>query len=197
MNPKTEGTQESMKKEEERAMPGASSEPRGRFRMWDVGKVAEDLIEQRVTSDKQPQYLIQFILSCQTFLLVGARNIVFGTWEAAFAIVSIPIITLGVFLCYRANKKGDGRNFLERFICLGSVIGVRLCVFMAMLVGCATIFFGMVVPLPLDIYSSMCFQIFYLWRLFHWIGVVSKGSGITTTVGALARASISPQCERH
>ena len=42
---------------------------------------------------------------------------VYGIW--------IAIAVIGILYCFRANQDGDGRNFIERFVCLGAPLFLR------------------------------------------------------------------------
>lgn len=47
----------------------------------------------------------------------------------------LPLITIaGIILCYKANQRGDDEEFVDRFICIGLPIAIRLGVIYASLI---------------------------------------------------------------
>lgn len=47
----------------------------------------------------------------------------------------------GVYVCYRANAAGDGRHFIERFICLA--VPLTVWTFLAVIAVAAALYFGL------------------------------------------------------
>jgi hypothetical protein len=150
---------------------------------WSVIRLAEDLVEQRVPQDEQAGCLAGLIVVMwSAFMVLGSRE------SSDFAyFLGIIIIGGGVDLCRRNNKKGDNKDFIPRFFCLGWVVALRALVCAALPAsGLAHIVadqwgysIGMhLIPIVLCI---------YFWRLHHWIGVVSRGK--------VNRGIISPESE--
>jgi|GEM_PF-1465662 hypothetical protein len=54
---------------------------------------------------------------------------VFNDFNSVTDIVVVGIVGLGVILCYWTNRRGDGRNFIERFMCLSIPISIRISVY--------------------------------------------------------------------
>lgn len=147
------------------------------YHPWNVRRLADDLIEQRVTQKDQEKYLFLWIVtSCSVFLFIPYREL----WGPGFvpvllALASFVIVGVGTSLCLRANDKGDARDFLPRFICLGMLVGIRLFV---CLIAPAVIFLKDTMEKEWGYSFTVClnpiFQVIYFWRLHHWIGVVSR-----------------------
>jgi hypothetical protein len=96
---------------------------------WNIKALREDLARSEVTQVEQVKYVLAWALY-NTFAVQNAlwtREPV--TW---FTIVKAALVLLinvgGILLCYRANSLGDGRNFIDRFICLSWPIIVRITV---------------------------------------------------------------------
>jgi ABC-type sulfate transport system permease subunit len=49
---------------------------------------------------------------------------------------------IGVVVCYQANRRGDGKNFLERYICLQVPLSIRFLVLGLMFVVLFSLLFG-------------------------------------------------------
>lgn len=95
-------------------------------------------------------------------------------------LISLPLIqdiicVLGIVICYKTNKAGDDKEFIERIICLGLPVGIRAFVFY--------ILFMLTVEISLLIlhihipYEYKHYGIFYLiytyWRLNTSIKIAS------------------------
>ncbi len=53
----------------------------------------------------------------------------YNYWSLAMTILTITISFTGIYLCYRANKKGDGKNFWTRMACLSFPINFHIIVY--------------------------------------------------------------------
>lgn len=50
-------------------------------------------------------------------------------WAWALTAITVFIAFLGMYLCYRANKKGDGKDFWKRMACLSFPINFHITVY--------------------------------------------------------------------
>lgn len=46
-------------------------------------------------------------------------------WSVCTDVTTLVFPFLGTILCYRTNMAGDGKEFIERFICLGFPVGTQ------------------------------------------------------------------------
>ncbi len=53
----------------------------------------------------------------------------YNHWGASFAILTVLVAVIGLYLCYRANEKGDGKNFWSRMACLSFPINIHITVY--------------------------------------------------------------------
>lgn len=53
----------------------------------------------------------------------------YNIWSIAMSILTITISFTGIYLCYRANKQGDGKNFWKRMACLSFPINFHIIVY--------------------------------------------------------------------
>lgn len=86
------------------------------------GKIADALGRGELSErSKAALYLVGLLLP--PFLAPGAiRN---RPADALMLLVTMLLITIvGVWLCYRANRAGDGRNVVERMVCLSPPLWV-------------------------------------------------------------------------
>ncbi len=103
---------------------------------WNVNGLTRDLQEGRVGHREQMMYLAAWA-AYNIFAEQNARL----TWEVPSELTIGRALTLlviavgGVFLCWRANCRGDGEHFVERFICISWPIRVKLTVVLFALAG--------------------------------------------------------------
>lgn len=93
---------------------------------WNVKALAQDLREHKVSEyDKMRYFLVMTIaLVLSSYLSVEQ----FSKLLLLELLLSLIISCVGVIACYRANKAGDNKQFIERFTCLGLPISVRFVV---------------------------------------------------------------------
>lgn len=102
---------------------------------WNIGKLAKDLQEGNVSGKEEMKY----ILLISVVLVIGSHFSFFPPepLEAtAFTLESVVILLVGLMIAFggvvatfRANAKGDNRDFIKRGMCLGLPIVVRVAVF--------------------------------------------------------------------
>jgi hypothetical protein len=86
--------------------------------LLDAARLADELREDALSETQKLAYLIAM---AAIGLLLG-RSSGMGPWTllgAAVALLQLGIAVGGVWYCFAANQRGDGRSFIERFVCLG------------------------------------------------------------------------------
>ncbi|MBT3455801.1 hypothetical protein HN446_01945 [bacterium] len=111
--------------------------------IWRVGKLVEEFKNGTLTEQEKVKYVISFCLFQATGLTVYSwvplsyRILFINTFsylsrvlpkayapkiafmlEALFMAAPFLLTALGIWYCYRENKKGDDKNFVDRFVCL-------------------------------------------------------------------------------
>ena len=80
------------------------------------------------------RFLIGHLLSTLKRILPHSDGITLvKTYDIYFIIGFISIIFLGTFWCYYTNRKGDNKNFIERFICLSVPTMIQIIFYTALL----------------------------------------------------------------
>ncbi|AFM23192.1 hypothetical protein Desti_0457 [Desulfomonile tiedjei DSM 6799] len=153
---------------------------------WNVRRVAEDFIADRMSKENLPNVIASWlVVICPIFLFVGPRD----PWSPASGsivqwLVSMIILYVGLKLCFKANEKGDARDFIERFIVLGARVGMNIACFLAfpilMIRSIVEIHWGY----SFGMYSTPIIQIIFFWQLHHWIGLVSQGKLASRTTSS-------------
>ena len=68
--------------------------------------------------------LVQFLLSA--FLFSWVDSFTYDQWAIATDIFYFAFAIIGTTIIYHTNKKGDGKAFIERFICLSLPILIQI-----------------------------------------------------------------------
>ena len=88
-------------------------------------QLARDLRDHKVSERDKLSYLIgTIILSAPLLVPTVATNPNDITSELLSALVIIFVAILGTIFTYRKNQQGDGKNFLERYVCLSFPISI-------------------------------------------------------------------------
>lgn len=98
---------------------------------FNVNAVARELKANKISEHEKVKYF--FGLSLIEALAYGGSNILI--W-----LLGILIFIGGFYFAYRANKQGDNKNFIERYICLSFPIAI-LFLITSIAIGFALILF--------------------------------------------------------
>jgi len=126
---------------------------------WNVGALADDLKHQNVSELEKFKYFILIVIVCfsgdvlrpylpDTHPLQGKINFI---GMALSDIISI----VGTWLCFRTNRNGDNQDFIVRFLCLGTVIGIRMLAYVCVYLLVYGILFGVIFPKFITPYSTL------------------------------------------
>ncbi len=53
----------------------------------------------------------------------------YNIWSMSMSVLTVIISFSGIYLCYRANKQGDGKNFWRRMACLSFPINFHIIIY--------------------------------------------------------------------
>lgn len=185
--------------------------------LWNYRALAEDFKHHRVTSREKLKYLLAIMIYVPTglmgsnwipgiyrFIYSIANKIlakqasrvppikIFNDYNMLTDILIIGIIGVGVFLCYWANRKGDGRFFIERLMCLSIPITIRvsLCVLLIFLiiVGASLVYFYLKLQMIAQVtgFLKAFKQLKRLKRLMPVMAFISRRIHILSCVMAIA-----------
>ncbi len=95
--------------------------------MWNTSALVEELRAKRLSEREKAKYLaatwVVFSLLPYMYLEVPTSRLL-----AVEAVLTILVTIIGIAACYRANARGDGEEFVGRFVCLSLPIGLRVLV---------------------------------------------------------------------
>jgi len=111
---------------------------------WRIEPLKAELISGGPAESEKVKYLLAtsalYVLASEGGYLAAQSDSI-DKLTAADWISSISLIVLtflGTYYCYRRNRGANGRQFLERFVCLGWPVTIRFLVFLvALLLGYA------------------------------------------------------------
>lgn len=97
---------------------------------WKVDALVADLKTGAVTQKDECLYilLIVLLLSFAT-MMSGLKDSPLNVYDLVDLILTPLLNILGVLYCYQVNSKGDNRDFILRFFCLGLPAVIRILVF--------------------------------------------------------------------
>ena len=88
-------------------------------------QLAEDLRDNKVSEREKLYYMIGTVVLSTPLLVPSAPanpDDITGELVGIFILISITI--LGTIFTYRKNQQGDGKNFIERYVCLSFPISI-------------------------------------------------------------------------
>ena len=53
----------------------------------------------------------------------------YNYWGAFFAALTVFVAFSGIYICYRANEEGDGKNFWSRMVCLSFPVNLHITIY--------------------------------------------------------------------
>jgi hypothetical protein len=152
--------------------------------LWNYKALAQDLKEHKLSSREKLKYLLAIMCYVPTGLM-GSNWIpgfyrfiyritnfivfqqaprvpplkIFNTYNYFTDIATAVIIGIGVLFCFAINRRGDGRNFIERFMCLSIPVTIRISIYslvvFILVMGSSLIFFNYKLQLISDITGFM------------------------------------------
>lgn len=123
---------------------------------WNYHALVDDLRRGNLT---ERQKLIYFLVYFSIFIINGSFVEAGDMALKIFGIVvAIAIQVITAVVCYRANSRGDGRNFLERYICLQVPMTIRFWVF-GIVIGAlfVIVFGGLLLHMPGPVFTVIFF----------------------------------------
>jgi hypothetical protein len=93
--------------------------------IWNVKALAQDLKAGQVSQkEKMKYFLVTIIVQMLMTSMPAQPSLQYGDFIRT--VIFIIITAIGIVVCYKANSRGDDKEFVERIICLSLPIGVRI-----------------------------------------------------------------------
>lgn len=93
---------------------------------WKIEKLKNDLLKEPLSESESFKYLLA------TSVLYGLGMIPFwekNMWDVYSAIITTLITAIGVYYVYKCNKGASGSNFLQKYLSMSWVVGIRWFIF--------------------------------------------------------------------
>lgn len=93
--------------------------------LWTPGRVADDLRAGRLTESSKARYIVFALVAQST---IGSRSLrdVRSDVDMIALLMCLVITLVGIWAAFRANAAGDGRAFVERYVCIGIPLSIYL-----------------------------------------------------------------------
>lgn len=99
--------------------------------LWNVKKLSSGLKENKISEKEKMKYFMVMMLIWTLMFSLSALFPVQLTDKLNYLTVSFFILVLtfvGLYSCYQANRDGDNKDFVARFVCISLPINIRLLV---------------------------------------------------------------------
>ena len=144
---------------------------------WKIDKLKNDLLKKPLSESESFKYLLATLVIYSLGMIPFLEN---NLWDVYSAVIMALITTVGVYYVYQCNKGARGNNFLQKYLSIGWVMGIRWIVFIMLPI---MVIFYIVKGLLSDIpnYTTFTDMIFvnllyisYFWLLGKHIKEVSQ-----------------------
>jgi len=155
--------------------------------LWNTKALATKLKSGELSQAERFKYLF---LSVIMFALLGEVASCVGSIrppaviKITESVIVLIIIIGGTLLCYKANKRGDNKEFADRYICLGIPIFLKLAALLiSVYIVYAIVAFDKFTDsiIWVDVLFTVLLEALFYWRLSKHIGWVSDNSSSEDT----------------
>lgn len=147
--------------------------------LWRYDELANRLKAGKVSELEKFYYFFVFMLVAYLGSISNFSSSFNGLQKinTLLSLVSLVIYTVGLSCLYKTNQKGDGKNFMERMICLAIPIGVRLVAFSVPVYSVAVIMGTYNASIPeytkLALAFYFVFMVYYYYALYRGISIAA------------------------
>jgi hypothetical protein len=152
---------------------------------WNTKALAKELRDGTLTERERMKYFLVFM----TVLAVVVEIPIYSPEPVSPALIAMSLVSTGItgagiYITYCANRSGDDKDFIGRFVCLMFPVGVRV---VATAIGLYVTYMviGSIVggesfdrftehTTWIDVAFSLMVGVIFYWRLWHHFNWVSK-----------------------
>ncbi len=152
---------------------------------WKIEKLKNDLLIKPLSESESFKYFFaMFAVESLYWISVGITDIMdpnlnsTNMWDSFSSINYGLINAIGVYYVYKCNKGANGDNFLQKFLSIGWVVGIRwivlylaLMIIFLILPNSSTDFYS---SNPYDVFFHFIMDFLYYWLLGKHIKEVAK-----------------------
>ena len=97
--------------------------------LWKTKELVLKMKNDELSQTEKFKYFLVFIILTTIFARLSSYTSISPTFQAVIvSILTAVIVIAGTILCYRTNRKGDDREFIDRIICISLPIYIKLFV---------------------------------------------------------------------
>jgi len=93
---------------------------------WKIKLLVEELKTGKVEQKQRLHYLLAWVVFGTLFVYLG---IGMGEKLSQYLVIemvgAVTICVFGTLICFSTNSRGDNKEFIDRYICLGIPVGIR------------------------------------------------------------------------
>jgi hypothetical protein len=156
---------------------------------WNTNALAKKLRSRSLSQSEKMQY---FVASSACYTLFFEVNGYLDESPSLLLIlrsaVAVMTTIIGIIFCYRVNSEGDGQEFIDRFICLGWPIAIKVVLGMSLTyiayLGGGTAIWGdrferfNESTTYVDMAFSLFFEFIFYWRVSYHLRRVARPTEI-------------------
>ncbi len=148
---------------------------------WNVEKLAGQLKQGELSSKQKLRYLLVVFV----FLGITPYAYLGEAYNAAYGLEVLVVLFAtiwGILYCHEANEEGDGKDFFERFICIGVPVGVRIMVISLPAYLILSSLFVFFTPIGYgagfqydygDVLFTVIIEVVFYWQVRKWIRLIA------------------------
>ncbi len=155
---------------------------------WNKKALEQKLIADNLTEREKFSYVFALFFS---WTLTGFLSMFFPRAVSETVIIGQVIITvlsaIGIIWCFQINQGSDGKNFVERFICMNWIMTVRIFLIYLAALFAVSLIFNIVAPqryqetfngpsIIWDILVGGVLTIIYYWRVAVSISLIANAT---------------------
>ena len=89
---------------------------------WKINKLKKDLVKQPLSESESFKYLIATTISYSFGMIPYLENNILDVYSALMTGI---ITVFGLYYVYKCNRGSSGSNFLQKYLSIGWVMGIR------------------------------------------------------------------------
>ena len=134
---------------------------------WKINRLKNDLLKQPLSESESFKYLLATTVLYSLAMIPFLKN---NLWDIYSAIAMAVVTVFGVIYAYKCNMGANGKNFLQKYLSIGWVVGIRWIVLIMLPI--TIIYFIAIeiysgIPDSTTLSDAIFFNIFYI--SYFWL----------------------------
>jgi hypothetical protein len=148
---------------------------------WRIEKLKTDMAANPLSEREVLPYLI--LTAVLYSVIIYIPHEIQNVWDGLGAVWSVLLAVVGTIYIYRQNCGAGGQHFLQRYIVVGWVVGIRWLVF---LIPAAFAFYATLATVGIDLESTHWYNFLFLavaeavtyWRIGHHVKDLAQRAAV-------------------